>query len=64
MTIEEQQIFIDKIKETILPIAIYLDDDSIKKIIKNVEDTNENLPKGFANMLFEQIIIMKYNRLG
>ncbi|AXX84898.1 hypothetical protein CRU86_03530 [Aliarcobacter skirrowii] len=64
MTIEEQQIFIDKIKETILPIAIYLDDDSIKKIIKNVEDTNENLPKGFANMLYEQIIIMKYNRLG
>ncbi|MCT7446706.1 hypothetical protein [Aliarcobacter skirrowii] len=64
MTIEEQQIFIDKIKETILPIAIYLDDDSIKKIIKDVEDTNENLPKGFANMLYEQIIIMKYNRLG
>lgn len=64
MTIEEQQIFIDKIKETILPIAIYLDDDSIKKIIKNVEDSNENLPKGFANMLYEQIIIMKYNRLG
>ncbi|MDX4059242.1 hypothetical protein Q6A89_01805 [Aliarcobacter skirrowii] len=62
--LHKQQIFIDKIKETILPIAIYLDDDSIKKIIKNVEDTNENLPKGFANMLYEQIIIMKYNRLG
>lgn len=64
MTLEEEQIFINKIKETILPIAIYLDDESIKKIIKNVEELNETLPKGFGDMLFEEIIILKYNRLG
>lgn len=64
MTLEEEQIFIDKIKETILPIAIYLDDEAIKKIIKSVEEQNETLPKGFGDMLFEEIIILKYNRLG
>lgn len=62
MTLEEQQIFFDKIKESILPIVIKMKDDQIHNIIKNVEKTNENLPKGFGNMLFEQILIYKYNR--
>ncbi|AYJ80120.1 hypothetical protein AN286_08065 [Aliarcobacter cryaerophilus ATCC 43158] len=64
MTIEEEQIFIDKIKETILPIVIYMKEEEIKKIILTVEEQNENLPKGFGDMLFEQLIILKYNRLG
>jgi len=64
MTNEEQLIFVDKIKETILPIAIYLKDEEIKKIIQEVEKANDTLPKGFGDMLFEQIIILKYNRLG
>lgn len=64
MTLEEEQIFIDKIKETILPIVIYMNEEEIKKIILSVEEQNENLPAGFGNMLFEQLIILKYNRLG
>ena len=64
MTIEEEQIFIDKIKETLLPIVIYMKEEEIKKIILSVEEQNENLPEGFGIMLFEQLIILKYNRLG
>ena len=64
MTIEEEQIFIDKIKETLLPIVIYMKEEEIKKIILSVEEQNENLPEGFADMRFEQLIILKYNRLG
>ncbi|MCT7534005.1 hypothetical protein N5T95_00530 [Aliarcobacter cryaerophilus] len=64
MTIEEEQIFIDKIKETLLPIVIYMKEEEIKRIILSVEEQNENLPEGFGDMLFEQLIILKYNRLG
>ena len=64
MTIEEEQIFIDKIKETLLPIVIYMKEEEIKKIILSVEEQNENLPEGFGDLLFEQLIILKYNRLG
>ncbi|MCT7496453.1 hypothetical protein [Aliarcobacter cryaerophilus] len=64
MTIKEEQIFIDKIKETLLPIVIYMKEEEIKKIILSVEEQNENLPEGFGDMLFEQLIILKYNRLG
>ena len=64
MTIEEEQIFRDKIKETLLPIVIYMKEEEIKKIILSVEEQNENLPEGFGDMLFEQLIILKYNRLG
>ena len=64
MTIEEEQIFIDKIKETLLPSVIYMKEEEIKKIILSVEEQNENLPEGFGDMLFEQLIILKYNRLG
>ena len=59
MTIEEEQIFIDKIKETLLPIVIYMKEEEIKKIILSVEEQNENLPEGFGDMLFEQLIILK-----
>ena len=62
MTIEEQEIFFNKIKETILPLAINMQDEQIKKIIQTVEETNENLPTGFSAFLFEQIIIHKYIR--
>ena len=34
----------------------------IKEIIKIVEREHTNLPNGFGNMLYEQIIIMKYKK--
>lgn len=64
MTLEEEKIFINKVKETILPVAIYMNEDEIKKIIENVESSNKNLPNGFGKLLYEQIIILKYNRLS
>lgn len=65
MTLEEELIFIEKIKESILPFVLYKKDEEIKKLINEVEKTNENLPEGFGDMLFEQIIILKYNnKLG
>lgn len=64
MTTEEQKIFIDKINETILPIAIYLNEDEIRKIIDEVVKTNDNISESFGDMLFEQVIVLKYNRLG
>ena len=64
MTLEEEKIFIDKLKETILPVAIYLNENEIKRIIENVENSNENLSAGFGKMLYEQIISLKYNRLS
>ncbi len=64
MTKEEENIFMDKVKETILPIAIYLKEDEIRKIIKNVEESNNELPEGFGKMLLEKILVLKYNRLS
>lgn len=64
MTTEEQKIFVDKINETILPIAIYLNEDEIRKIIDEVVKTNDNISESFGDMLFEQVIVLKYNRLG
>lgn len=64
MTLEEEKKFIDTIKDTILPIAIYMEDEKIFKLLEDVQASNNTLPEGFAQMLFEQIIILKYNRLG
>ncbi|HJE02577.1 hypothetical protein [Aliarcobacter thereius] len=64
MTLEEQNIFIEKIKESILPVAMYMDDQKIFLLLEEVQASNDSLPEGFAKMLFEQIIILKYNRLG
>ena len=63
MTIEEEYEFRQAIIDTILPHAINMTEDQIKNIIKIVEKDNSSLPKGFGAMLFEQIIIHKYNQL-
>ncbi|AXX92479.1 hypothetical protein CPU12_09430 [Malaciobacter molluscorum LMG 25693] len=60
MTIEEQQEFIDKIKETIMPYAQNMTKEQIENLIKTVEKQNPNLPFGFADMLLEQIHFIKY----
>lgn len=61
MTKEEEIIFIDKVKESILPFALNMTDDQIRSIIANVEKNNPDLPNGFASMLFEQVIVYKHN---
>ena len=62
MTIEEEKEFRQKIKDTIIPLAINMTEEQIKSIIFAVEKSNTNLPVGFGAMLFEQIIVHKYNR--
>lgn len=62
MTLEEENIFRNKVAETIMPIAINMTEDQIRTIIQAVEKDNPQLPEGFGKMLFEQIIVNKYNQ--
>lgn len=64
MTLEEEKEFRQKIQDTILPIAMNMTEDQIRSIILSVEKTNTNLPEGFGAMLFEKIMIYKYNKLS
>ncbi|CAM3907385.1 hypothetical protein [Arcobacter cloacae] len=64
MTLEEEKEFRQKIQDTILPIAINMTEDQIRSIILSVEKNNPNLPEGFGAMLFEKIMIYKYNKLS
>ncbi|WP_368030063.1 hypothetical protein [Arcobacter sp. s6] len=64
MTREEEKEFRQKIVETIMPVARNMTENQIRTIIQNVEKTNEDLPRGFGAMLFEQIIINKNNSLN
>jgi hypothetical protein len=64
MTLEEEKEFREKIQDTILPIAMNMTEDQIRSIILSVEKTNINLPKGFGAMLFEKIMVFKYNKLS
>ena len=61
MTQEEIKEFKKTINETIIPIVRNMQENQIKTIIDNVEKQNPNLPKGYGNMLYEQILIMKQN---
>ena len=61
MTIEEEKEFRQKITDTILPLAINMTEDQIRNIILTVEKENSEILEGFGAMLFEQIMIHKYN---
>lgn len=61
MTHEEIEEFKVTIAKTIMPIAQNMTEEQIKNIITAVEKENPELPEGFGNMLFEQILVMKYN---
>ena len=63
MTLEEEKELRQKITDAILPLAMNMTEEQIRNIILSVEKSNENLPKGFGAMLFEQIIVHKYNTL-
>ncbi|WP_320034064.1 hypothetical protein ACMC56_09080 [Campylobacterota bacterium DY0563] len=62
MTQEEIKEFKKTIERTILPIVKNMPEDQIKEIIALVEREHPELPKGYGYMLYEQILIMKYNK--
>lgn len=63
MTLEEEKELRQKITDTILPIAANMTEDQIRNIILAVEKDNKEIQEGFGAMLFEQIMVQKYNRL-
>ncbi len=62
MTQEEIQEFKETIAKNIMPLVQNMTEEQIKNTIVNVEKNNPDLPKGFGNMLFEQIMILKFIR--
>lgn len=50
--------FKETIGKNILPLVINMNIQQISDTISKVEKDN-NLPKGFANMLMEQVLMMK-----
>ena len=63
MTLEEEKELRQKITDIILPIAMNMTEEQIKNIILTVEKENKDIQSGFGAMLFEQIMVQKYNRL-
>lgn len=61
MTQEEVQQFKETITKTIIPIVQNMSEEQIKNIIDIVQKEHSELPEGFGNMLYEQILLMKYN---
>lgn len=59
MTVEEIEQFKNTIADTILPYAKYMKNEQIQEIIKSVLKNNPEMPSEFANMVLEQIILMK-----
>ena len=64
MTLEEEKELRQKITDTILPLAMNMTEDQIRNIISTVEKDNKDIQSGFGAMLFEQIIVQKYNKLN
>ena len=62
MTKEEEQEFRDKVAQTIFPLTTNMTEDQIRQIIITVEKGNPDLPSGFSDMLFQQIMVNKYNK--
>lgn len=63
MTFQEEKELRQKITDTILPLAANMTEDQIRSIIMTVEKNNSEIQEGFGAMLFEQIMVQKYNRL-
>ncbi|RXJ86453.1 hypothetical protein [Arcobacter sp. CECT 8985] len=63
MTKEEEQEFIDKIKETIMPYAQNMTKEQIESLVQTIQKQNSNLPYGFGDMLLNQIKLLKYGKL-
>lgn len=63
MTLEEEKELRQKITDTILPLAMNMTEDQIRNIILTVEKENSEILRGFGAMLFEQVMVQKYNKL-
>jgi len=63
MTLEEEKELRQKITDSILPLAMNMTEDQIRTIIFSVEKDNTDIQPGFGAMLFEQVMVQKYNRL-
>ncbi len=63
MTFEEEKELRQKITDTILPLAMNMTEDQIRNIISTVEKENSEILRGFGAMIFEQIMVQKYNKL-
>lgn len=61
MTQEEIQEFKATIARTIIPVVQNMTEEQIKSIIDVVQREHPELPEGFGSMLYEQILLMKYN---
>ena len=61
MTNEEIEVFRNTIADTIMPAANNMTKEQIKNLIDKIVKENPQLQTGFGNMIFEQILIMKYN---
>jgi hypothetical protein len=59
---QEEQEFRDKVIETIFPLVNNMTEDTIRQIMISVEKDNPDLPKGFSDMLFQKIMVYKYNK--
>ena len=62
MTNEEIDQFKLEIYKSIIPHVVNMQEEKIVEVIKMVEKDNPELPKGFGNMLYEQILMMKYHQ--
>jgi len=63
MTHEEETEFRQKVADTILPIAVNMTEEQIRTIVIAVENDNPDLPEGFGQMLFEMIMVHKFNHI-
>ena len=59
MTKEEEVQFIQTIRDTIMPHAQNMTESQIKSLIDSVQQQNPNLPFGFGEMLFKEVMKIK-----
>ncbi|RXJ70183.1 hypothetical protein CRV08_01050 [Halarcobacter ebronensis] len=62
MTKEEIAQFKKTIANSIIPVVKSMTNAQIKEIITIVEREHKELPEGFGNMLYEQIMMMKHSK--
>lgn len=59
MTTEEEVQFIQAVRDSIMPHAQNMTESQIRNLIQSVEQQNPNLPFGFGEMLFKEVMKLK-----